>query len=69
MEWVGKPVTTQVYLTATVMNLNKLAATRLIVDAFLAAAKRLTERPRIMDSMATSSNRHQQADDPFSPTA
>jgi len=36
MEWVGKPVTTQVYLTATVMNLNKLAATRLIVDAFLA---------------------------------
>ena len=39
-------VATQVYLTATVMNLKKLAATPPTVDAFLAAAKRLTTRLR-----------------------
>ena len=39
-------VATQVYLTAAVMNLKKLAATQPIVDAFLAAAKRLRARLR-----------------------
>jgi hypothetical protein len=39
-------VTTQVYLTATVMNLKKLAATQPTADAFLAAAERLTARLR-----------------------
>ncbi len=39
-------VATQVYLTATVMNLKKLAATPPLVDALLAAAKRLTTRLR-----------------------
>ncbi len=39
-------VATQAYLTATVMNLKKLAATQPIVEAFLAAAKRLTARLR-----------------------
>ena len=39
-------VATQAYLTAAAMNLKKLAATQPIVDAFLAAAKRLTERLR-----------------------
>ncbi len=39
-------VATQVYLTATVMNLKKLAATQPIVEAFLATAKRLTARLR-----------------------
>jgi len=39
-------VATQVYLTAIVMNLKKLAAAQPILDAFLAAAKRLTARLR-----------------------